>query len=108
MIGKRGGPCLHASRIGQSGTTRAISLFINIPAVGEAGDTHRLAVVIDDVDDSVVADADTPEILVTRSFLQPDGLGLVARPSILDTRRVRSLSLRSSSSFRAEGLISMA
>ena len=43
----------------------AVSLFIDLPAVGDAGDAHQLAVVINDVHDAEIADADAPEILVT-------------------------------------------
>jgi hypothetical protein len=45
--------------------TIAFSLFIDIPAVGDARDAHPLALVIDDVHDAVIPDADAPEILVT-------------------------------------------
>src|ERR1039457_2454701 len=44
--------------------------------------------------------------LEPRSFLQPDGLGLAAKPSIFGTSRAMRLSLRFSSSLRADGLIS--
>ena len=47
--------------------TIAFSLFVDIPAVGDAGDTHHLAVVID-VHDAAIPDADAPEILVTAQF----------------------------------------
>src|SRR4029077_3177712 len=46
--------------------------------------------------------------LYPRSFLQPEGLGLAARPSIFGTSRAMRLSLRLSSSLRADGLVSMA
>ena len=42
------------------------------------------------------------------SFLQPDGLGSAARPSIFGARRAMKLSLRFSNSFRADGLMSRA
>ena|ERR1700676_1001799 len=48
--------------------TIAFSLFVDIPAVGDAGDAHHLAVVIDDVHDAVIPDADAPEILLTAQF----------------------------------------
>ncbi|CBE67678.1 protein of unknown function [Candidatus Methylomirabilis oxygeniifera] len=37
--------------------------------MGNPGDAHRLMVIIDNVHDTVIADADTPEILVTAQFL---------------------------------------
>src|ERR1700688_3939307 len=46
--------------------------------------------------------------LYPRNFLQPDCLGLAARPSIFGTSRAMRLSLRFSSSLRADGLVSMA
>ncbi len=46
----------------------AVSLFIDIPAVGDAGDAHHPAVVIDDVRDAVITHADAPEILVASQF----------------------------------------
>jgi hypothetical protein len=46
--------------------------------------------------------------LYARNFLQPDGLGFAARPSIFATSRAMSLSLRFSSSLRAYGLTSRA
>ena len=51
----------------QEGTS-AVSLFIDIPAVGDAGDAHYFAIVIDDVHDTVLPDADAPEVLVTAQF----------------------------------------
>ena len=37
--------------------------------MGHAGDTHHLAVVVNDVHDAVIADADAPEILVYSQLL---------------------------------------
>ena len=48
--------------------TSAVSLFIDIPAVGDASDAQPLAVVIDDVHDAVIPDADAPEILIPAQF----------------------------------------
>lgn len=45
-----------------------MSLFIDIPAVGDTSDAQRLAVVIDDVHDAVIPDADAPEILIPTQF----------------------------------------
>ena len=45
-----------------------MSLFIDIPAVGDASDAQPLAVVIDDVHDAVITDANAPEIFVTVQF----------------------------------------
>ena len=36
--------------------------------MGDAGDAHHFAVVIDDVHDAVLPDADAPEILVAAQF----------------------------------------
>ena len=43
-------------------------LCIDIPTVRDAGDAHHFAVVIDDVHDAVIPDADAPEILLTVQF----------------------------------------
>ena len=37
--------------------------------MGNAGDARRLMLIIDNVHNTVIADADTPEILVTAQFL---------------------------------------
>ena len=47
----------------------AASQSIDVPAVSDACDAHHPAVVIDDVDDTVIAHPDTPEILVATQFL---------------------------------------
>jgi len=57
------------------GLTRdiAASPSIDVPAVSDACDAHHLAVVIDDIDDTVVPHPDTPEILVATQFLSAGG-----------------------------------
>ena len=55
-------------RVGAGKETSAVSLFIDFPAVGNAGDAYLLAVVINHVHNAIIADADAPEILVTVQF----------------------------------------
>jgi len=84
-----------------------LSLFIDLSAMPDASHTHSLGIVVDDVDDTVIPDADTPEISIAAQFPRAGGPGLVAKPSIFGTSRAMSWLLRASSSFRADGLMSM-
>lgn len=50
-------------------------LFIDFPAVGDAGDGHRLVIVLDDVNDAIVADAGRVRNLCSRAFLLRSDMG---------------------------------
>jgi hypothetical protein len=76
--------------------------------VGNAGDAHHLAVIIDDVHDTVIPDEDAPEILVTVQFPAAERSWIGGQPSILGASRPTRVPLRFSSFFRADGLMSRA
>jgi len=60
------------------------------------------------VHDAVIPDADAPEILIPTQFAAAGWSWMAVRPSIFGSSRAIRLSLRFSSSLRADGLISMA
>ena len=65
-------------------------LFINFAAMSDSDNVNGFRIIVNGIDDSVIADSDSPEVGKALKFLQPEGRGSSDKFSIFVKILLRS------------------